>query len=496
MSKYTLFLFYLIFLIKPSIGFSQFETINAHRLRDSSYAYIDVVGMGSSQSRMPFWVQANQFGIVPNKSGLGSIRGGIQKFWDISGTPNKSSNWKAGFGIEGVGNFVDTTKFLLPQAHATLKFKNWELSVGRRKQWVGLADSTMGSGSYSWSGNTMPIPRIVIGTTKFVNVPFTKGWLSFNAFYSDGLFEKNRPVTTNLKLHQKALYLRIGRENSRLKLYGGANHEAQWGGGSPYFTNDTNRLPDGFKNYLNVVKATLGASGKDMTVMDSTSRIGNHLGSIDFAMEIESYATSLFFYKQFIFEDGSLFYFKALQDGLYGMRIRRKNSYGANFEITEGVFEVLYTKDQGGSEFIIGNNQKRGQDNYFNNQQIRDGWSYYRRTIGTPFIPPTYETAWKYPRYADNHTSNNRVVVLHAGLKGTLFQTVQWYTKLSFSNNYGTWVMPFAENAKQFSGIIALQSYVDVLGGATVRASLAADVGDLYKKTYGFTVGLRKDISF
>jgi hypothetical protein len=205
---------------------------------------------------------------------------------------------------------------------------------------------------------------------------------------------------------------------------------------------------------------------------------------------------SIFLYRQFVYEDGSLFYLTTLNDGLYGARIKKKNSYGANFEITEGVFEILYTKNQGGDIFVLGDGKYRGHDNYFNNQQVRDGWSYFGRTIGTPFIPPASQTSWKWPLYADNFTSNNRVLLYHLGLKGTLFRKLEWQTKLSYSLNYGTYLEKYLSVPKQFSGIFGLQTKVDVLGGLTIKGSYATDIGDLYRQTHGFMLGIRKDFFF
>jgi hypothetical protein len=482
-------------IIVPFIGFSQTETKEPVIYTDSTTNFVELVGMGSTNGYTPFWIQANQFGVVPVTGPNGSARAGLEHYWTIS--ENKTRNvWRAGVGVEAVGNFVQTKNFLIPQLHATLKYKNWELYVGRKKQWVGLADSTIGSGSYAWSGNALPIPKIYIGTSRFVPVPFTKNWLSFQAFYSDGLFENNRPITSGLKFHQKAFYLRIGKPHSMLKLYGGFNHQVQWGGKSPYLTKPDGKLPDGFSNYIHAVIGSVGGTGNNITFFDSTSRIGNHLGSIDLAVEVETYESTIFVYRQFVYEDGSLFYMTTLADGLYGARVKRKNSYGANFEVTEAVVELLYTKSQGGDDFVLGDGTKRGRDNYFNNQQVRDGWSYYDRTIGTPFIPPTSQTKWKWPNYADNFTSNNRVMLWHLGLKGTLFRKIEWQGKFSYSTNYGAYLEPFKGAPKQFSGLIGLQSKLDVLGGLTVKGAYAADIGDLYRKTYGFMLGVRKDLSF
>ncbi|WP_229254215.1 capsule assembly Wzi family protein [Dyadobacter sp. NIV53] len=475
--------------IRPVKSFSQ-DTF-ATSYKDSTVNYIELQGFGSSTSRTPFWIQANQYGVVPKSSPVGSVRGGLEKFYNL----DENNLWRVGGGLEAVGNFTrQGSKILLPQAYGSLRFRNWELYIGRKKQSIGLADSTLGTGSYAWSNNAMPIPRIFVGTRGFVNIPYTKGWLSFNAFYSEGLFESGRPVTSHLKLHQKMFYARLGKATSRVKFYGGFNHQVQWGGYSPYNTVD-GKMPTGFANYINVILGK--AHSKNNGINDETGRVGNHLGSIDLALEIETYAASIFLYRQNIYEDGSLIWLSNIKDGLNGIRIQRKNSYGANFEITAAVFEFLYTKNQGGDTADWNKpSYARGKDDYFNNGQVHDGWSYYDRAIGTPFIPPTSDTYPNWPKYSDFFTSNNRVSVFHIGLRGTLYQKVNWTSKFSYSNNSGTYDVPFNGSPTQFSGLIALQTKVNLLGGTLLKGSLAADIGDLYPKNYGFTLGLRKEFSF
>lgn len=463
--------------------------------RDSTNSFVEISGLVSSTSRTPFWMQANQFGIVPKTSPAGSVNAQFEKFWPINASSSANA-WRVGVGVQAVGNMTRESKFLLPQIHGTLRFKNWEFFVGRKKQWVGLADSTIGTGSYAWSNNTMPIPKVQLGTNGFVAVPLTKGWLSFNAFYSEGLFENNRPITKDLKLHQKTFYLRIGKANSRLKLYGGINHQVQWGGKTPYLTNN-GQMPTGFKNYINMITGRSGDASRDSAnYFDNHNRVGNHLGTVDLALEIETYESSWFLYRQNIYEDGSLYALTNLADGLNGIRYRRKNSYGSNFSIKEVVVEYLYTKSQGGSEFNYGIDGPRGtlgRDNYFNHPQVRDGWSYYDRTIGTPFIPPTTDTEWKWPKYADSFTSNNRVSVMHLGMKGTLLQKIVWTSKFSYSTNIGTYDVPFATTANQFSGLITMQGKINILGGTILKGSIAADFGQLYPDSYGISLGLRKE---
>jgi len=457
--------------------------------RDSSIAYVEISGIGSSNARTPFWLQANKYGTVPNTSPSGSFRAQYEQFWGLN-SYDESSPWRVGAGVEAVINRTDQTKLILPQAHASLRFKNWELFVGRKKQIIGLADSTIGMGSYAWSGNALPIPKIQIGTTQFVSVPFTNGWLSFNAFYSDGLFEKSRQVTKDLKFHQKALYLRIGNRKSRLKLYGGFNHQVQWGGKTPHQTLN-GQMPTGFKNYIRAVTGKAYPVGPDLTEFDYNNRVGNHLGSIDLALEYQGFDYKWFFYRQNLYEDGSLYKFTNITDGLNGISVQKLNSYGADFEVTGAVIEFLYTKSQGGSTWIL--TQNLGRDNYFNHSQVVEGWSYFGRTIGTPFIPPTTDTYWKWPAFS--YTSNNRVMVVHAGLKGTILQRVVWQTKLSYSSNSGTYDFPFESNPSQFSGLLSFQTNLRLFGGSTIFASFAGDTGQLYQNSYGFSLAFRKNFT-
>ncbi|TDE08547.1 capsule assembly Wzi family protein [Dyadobacter psychrotolerans] len=479
-------LFRLFLLLIPLTSFSQ----SSEFIKDSTTNYIEIIGFGGTSSRTPFWLQANQYGIVPKNSPSGSVRAQLEKVWTL----DQKNIWRVGGGVEAAGNYTEQkSNVLFPQIYGTIRFKNWELFAGRKKQFVSIADSTIGMGSYAWSGNALPIPKISIGTRGFVSLPFTKGWVSFNGFYSDGMFENSRPVTSDLKFHQKMLYLRLGKATSRVKLYGGFNHQVQWGGKSSFNTVD-DQMPKGLSNYINAVIGK--AHSNNPSIHDSTGRVGNHLGSVDIGLEFETYGSTILIYRQNLYEDGSLIWLSNIRDGLNGVSIHRKNSYGANFEITRFVLEFLYTKSQGGevADWSLPT-RHRGKDDYFNNGQVRDGWAYYDRTIGTPFIPPSSDTKWKWPQYANFMTSNNRVSVLHLGLNGTLFQKITWTSKLSYSSNSGTYNAPFEDNPTQFSGLVTFQSRLNVLGGISLKGSFAADIGDLYPKNYGFSLGLRKDFN-
>lgn len=452
-------------------------------------AWVEVAGYGSTSSRTPFWFHANQWGVVPMTGQAGSLRTGIAGRQPFSGDTLSKRNWTYVYGVEVVSNASKHSKVLAPQAYAGIDFKGFQLTVGRFKQYVGFNDQELGSGAYMWSGNALPIPKIQLGFADYK--PLFKSFLYFKGFYSDGIFENTRPVTSRLKLHNKALFLRIGRPSGMVKLYGGFNHAVQWGGKSPYFT-ENGQMPNGLGYYWYAVTGLKPKNKTELSHFDRTNRIGNHVASLDAGIELDLQNVNIFLYRQNLVEDGSLFYLNNIKDGLNGLVFKFKHTKPSDFLVDQLTLELLYTKSQGGTE-TTNTNGIRGKDDYFNNGQVRDGWSYFGRGIGTPFITAATENNW--PPYADFFTNNNRVWVTHLGIKGSLKQ-VTWKTKLSLSSNQGTYDQPFPETVYQFSGLLALAKQTRLLGGSTVQAALSVDRGKLFDSAVGLMLSIRKDFNF
>ncbi|GAB3910725.1 capsule assembly Wzi family protein [Larkinella knui] len=452
----------------------------------------------SSGGRTPFWLRANQFGIVPTTTPAATFRLGISSDYgkpviDSGSIRQKKFDW--GYGVDVVANVANTTKLLLPEAYVKARYGKIEFYAGRRRNVYGLMDTTLTSGSFAWSGNALPIPVIQIGTQGFVPVPLTKNFLAIYAFYNHGWFDNNR-IVRNTYLHQKALYGRIGKPGSKLKLYAGVNHQVQWAGYSdkisPDFTNN-GYLPHSLKNYWFVVTSHRNPNKIDTTLPSfEENRVGNHLGTVDVALEADLGSFNLFLYRQSIYDDGSLFYLTNIRDGLNGVRLKNTRTERSFFSINEMLVEFLYTKNQGGPIFLIDNPAKRGRDNYFNHSQYVDGWVYGNRTIGSPFMTPGTDVRAGLPNGA---IANNRVSLLHFGLSGTIGR-VEWLGKLSYSSNIGTYNEPYYNNPKQWSSLFSLMAPVSLggLGDFQINASFASDYGRLLYDSTGGYLGIRKII--
>ncbi|WP_108724056.1 hypothetical protein [Siphonobacter curvatus] len=80
--------------------------------------------------------------------------------------------------------------------------------TGKRKETFGLADSTLGVGPYSWSGNAMPVPKVQIGFPNWT--PLLNDRLAFQAIWAHGWLDDRTAFVRRTYLHQKTFYARLG----------------------------------------------------------------------------------------------------------------------------------------------------------------------------------------------------------------------------------------------------------------------------------------------
>lgn len=451
-----------------------------------------------STDQTPFWLRANQYGIVPLKGPMVRLQGGLRSNYRPADSTGHRPKWDWGYAVDAVANVGATNQIILPEAHVKGRLGAFELYVGRKREIVGLVDTLLTSGAYAWSGNALPIPKIQIGLFQYTPIPFTKGVISVLGAYSHGWFENSDRLVKGSYLHQKYLYGRIGKPSWRFHLYGGFNHEVIWAGqAEPGVLSDliavNGKLPSAFRYYFPMVLGLRGQGDRNDPNVTSLedNRIGNHLGSLDVGADVNLRNWSLFAYRQFLYDDGSLFYGTNLADGLNGLRLKnRRLPAGEPFFLQQLTVEYLYTESQGGSDFVVDDPELRGKDNYFNQAQFLDGWTYYRRTIGTPFITPDGEARPSLPRGPG--VVNNRVSAIHVGASALFSGTIQVTTRLSLSRNLGLYDTPYPNGLTQFSGLLTAAVPLSAFGGSVLSSSVAVDLGGLVPNSVGVYVGLRK----
>ena len=428
--KYVSSLLLLSFLVLGSSVFGQEKT--------DTWFGIDYGLSGSNYQ--PFWLRSNQYGLVPVKGSFTSVNAGYIE-------PYKTNKkYAIGYGAEArflVG--TDASALLLPELYVKGKLGFLEIWGGRRKQVFGLVDSTLSSGSFAWSGNALPMPKVELIVPDWHYPKIFKGVLAFKGSFAHGWFDNNRNDVAHIYLHQKSFYGQIGRSESRLKLFGGFTHQVQWGGKLLYddpknIYGFNGYVPSDLKAYFYVVTGfTLGsnsANTQSYGINDAWNRAGNHLGTVDLGAELKIGKVNVLGYRQSYYDDGSLFWLNNITDGLNGISIHSKSKSA----FRKLVLEYFNSTSQGGpiDAAAAKHPWERGMDNYFNNSVYTEGWTYNKTGIGSPFITLDSETELNPTKkiYFDNNrveafyiASEWKIGEANVIFKGSLANAIGWFKK-------------------------------------------------------------------
>ena len=489
MKKIHLFVALFIFLI-PTI-----------RAQESNIHYsVDLYGGYISDNHIPFWLRSNQFGSIPIDNASLSFVGRMSKDFDKSS--KKLFDWGASF--EGRANIGDKSNFIFIEGYGKLKLSIFELRAGRSKEITGLCDTTLSSGAFAVSGNALGIPKIQISIPEFYSIPIFGKLFAFKGNFAHGwigeatvhmLNDTIAPLKTYF--HQKTFYGRLGKPEWKWKLYGGFSHQVFFGSESDYY--GRNYTLTSFERYWYVI------SGKPYgNNVIPTSKIGNHLGSIDFGFEYNFKNARLFGYHQFVYDIGALGHLANVRDGLSGLSLANTQSSGKrSLKWKKILLEFLYTKNQAGE--LWSPYTPSGDENYYNSDVYVKGWWYAGNGLGNPLIN-TRDWA-REGLVADPHDYfiNNRIIALHLGFEGSV-KNWNFILKTSYSMNYGTFgtsevghtlgkdrTLPkygiFTET-KQLSSYV--ETNMDLKKNLKLGIVGAFDVGKLYYNSFGFLLRMSK----
>lgn len=466
--------------------------------------------MASSSGQNPFWLRTNQYGTVPVNSNLFYVSGSIYQEYDSTYNLSKKLNkFNFGYGLQPILNIGKATQLVLPDAYFKVRYGIFEGYVGNRREISGLVDSTLSSGAYAISNNALPFPKIQIAIPNYWRIA-KKLPLSIKGDFSIGHLGAQYYVKNQL-FHKKTFYARIGNDNWPIQLFGGFNHQFQFGGKLNNLTElksiAGNNFPNSFRDFLYAVTGISLNKGsnqtfidpEDYTSYDLTNRVGNHFGSIDIATSIQTKAGSLFIYRQSVYDDGGLFYLNNISDGLNGVSFTFKKPLSSTINLKKINVEYFNSSSQGGPipPGKEQNPQTRGADNYFNHGQFIDGWAYNEFTLGSPYITPHGNTRPELPKYVISNgrsgdllyfTNNNRVKAINLGIMLSVHNT-EVSIRNSFSQNFGTYRYPFAAAVNQTSTAIMTNTYLPKYH-KRLMINVGWDNNGIYKKSFGTNIGI------
>lgn len=447
---------------------------------DTLYYGAEVLGLASSGSYAPFWLQSNRNGNISASPYSGNISVGIWK------PATQQRRWyDYDFGIQLTGRVQSD----IPNAFAPYK-KRWtgyfnqlyahvrlyfiDITAGIMPLTYETIDPLLSSGSMILSGNSQPMPRITIGIDKYIPFPGLFGYMELKGGITHAWMVDNVYIQ-GCHLHHKFAALRFG-GSLPVNVSYEFHHAAQWGGISPIYGD----VGSDFKSFLNVLLAQGGGTMSN----DQLNAQGNHVGSQQLALTVKGKEWSVTAYWQNFFEDNFAFLGlgQNLPDGIWGVSIQQ-----TTWPWIQGVtYEYMNTTDQSGPWHDRDGLCYGANDSYYRNSVFQQGWNYFYRSMGTPFI-----TSPLYNQDGTIYTLNSRVRLHHLGVRGDIcgftYRILCSYVRNFGNNNTSKQLL-----SSNVATLLEINKHVDKAWGLDFGISLAGDFGNQFGNQFGAMLTIRK----
>lgn len=492
-------------------------------------AYFMLMGGLSGGDYLPFWANANQYGIYPESDG-GMAQVCVKSEFDTS----KAFHYRFGGSFVARGDrFLKDQKWnkalLVDELYASVGYGCLTLDLGMKHPELDYFGPSRSLGSLSTTGGHL----IASGNARSqagynlilekVAVPGTGGHWMLWGLFGDYIGTDNSYVKNRL-YHRTKLFTKVYLEpRKQWYLSLGIDHYALWGGyweGYGY-----SRV-----NFPNYVRMVLGRSaGSDGTGSDRNNVIGDQGGAQTIAFGYEGSEWTISFQHEIPYSDKSGMKFQNFPDGVNTLAFSFKDKLRW---VSDIVYEFYYTRYQSGSirqekfdpeGHVIPPSPDmaytyRGIDDYFNNGEFRSGWTYYGRPITSPLFFPAGTLNGTFNRYMINPAvcsedwwmrqavENNRIVAHHIGIAGMLGLRAPYRLMATLSQNYGTYRVPYAGESAfqkpwgsvketcrlQFSlGFTGELPMIFKVRGLCATYGVYFDYGEVLRQQAGLTIGLK-----
>ena len=478
----SLFIF-LFFFSNPSLLLSQ-QLISQLNVNSGISFTSNFNGINDN---LPFWFHSNKSGSIDKNSA--NINNYVSFTADLYNSDYLNIRVESKF----INRLANTSSTHLEIGSIRLQYNDFEVIAGRFYDPLTIKENDLSIGSFMYSKNAIPLPKIAITTKDYVSIPKTKDIIRLNAFFAHGWFNSNRWIQ-NVYLHEKYLYLNIKYKFFDAKA--GIVHNVQWGG-----HRGTYKLPNDLRTYFEVIMAK-GSSSKIAPPGEVSNIVGNSIGAYDFNLGLTFNNFNLNIYRIFYLEDKVSTRFRSPWDGLWGVIIKPDNST----LIKNIIWEHINTKKMDSFDW-----EPRGTANYYNHGIYQTGWTYKNRVIGNPLI--LANNSLSLPIY------NNIIVGHHIGFDGKLLSNITYQFLYTFSRNYGVFndqivrnlpssecppieltvcaeLRPINQLKKVNHSIFSsfkIQSKYDRLN---YGFSLSADIGKLYENVAGTSIFINYNFDY
>ena len=440
-----------------------------------------VSGIASSGKFAPFWLQSNVHGDVSSSPYSGNLTAGIYKeavhperWWDYDFAVRLTGRLQSPIpgSVFAIQQHLATGYFNLLYAHVRLYI--FDITAGIKPMIYETVDTTLSMGSMVFSGNSQPLPRITVGIDRYVPFPGCYGYFEIKGGLTHA-WQVDNVYMQGSYIHHKFAAVRFGGRLPVNVCYE-FHHAAQWGGISPVFGD----IGSDWHSFLNVLLARSGG----VMPNDQLNAQGNHVGSQQLTLTGKGNGWQINAYWQNFFEDNFAFLGDGqnITDGLWGLSMQQ-----TRWPFIQGVtYEFLNTTDQSGPWHDRDGLCYGGADGYYHNSVFRNGWNYWYRSMGTPFI-----TSPLYNEDGSIATQNNRVMVHHVGIRGDLYG-FRYRVLASYAQNYGTNVTKRDRLSENTALLLEVKKHVPQAWGLDFGLKLAGDFGTQWGNQFGAQITISK----
>lgn len=482
-----------------AISISQAQTLSS--LTEGVSLNLEASTTTSTGDYAPLWLSSNRQGLISPYANSSYERVGL--FRDAS--TDSVKKWRIGYGLDITLNQNAQTKLFAHQAYLEIQRNIFTLTLGSKEREIDLRNNQLTSGGLSLGINAQPIPMARLDIDYF-SVPGTHDWLQLKGrigygMTTDGSWQKNwventstRRYTSNILYHEKAGYLKIGKETASIPLileagiqmftqFGGTNYNAQGRG-----IDDHSDIVN--KENLSAFWHAFWPFGSSDTTDGTMSNVaGNMLGSWNMAISWKQNDWMLRGYFEHFFEDHSQLF---TQYGVYDHLLGFETKLPSNPYVSNIVIEHISSKDQSGAVYHDNTStmpeQISARDNYYNHI-IYSGWQNYGMAMGSPLL-----TSPIYNKLHTLHFQNNRVQAWHFGLSGAPSKEISWRTMFTWTKNWGTYCSGWDPTIEtHFLGEINYMPRWAETWSGTIATSYSH--GSIIGNTEGIQLTIRKAIS-
>lgn len=443
------------------------------------YGLIEIQGLQTGDY-VPFWMRSLQYGSVPVSGTSLSLIGAYVR--DYQGTRDKI---RFGMGVQARGNLGTSVEGILLEAYVKARTKRLEFKAGRFRQVLGLTDTTLGMGGFTYSGNCLPIPMVQASLPEY-SFPLWDSLISFQGTIAQGWMGDARTnyagnkKTLSQFVHQKSFHIRVGRPMAKVRGTIGIVHQAFWVNHTKLMGDSVFKL-NPYQSYMYLLTGKQYAYKQGYQL---TSNLGNHIGQLDLGIDIEGKTTTTRLYRQFLFDTDYSYKKKTLKDGLSGISILNRKPPTGSFYFRKLTMEYFSSMNE------------TSNIEYYNHEMLYEGVSYLGAGIGNPFLPTKKQiraglpTASQFLIVTGVGFPNTRVRVLHTGMEWA-YDKVIFRNRFSFSKNYGMLeTKGIFPPTNQFS--MSFEAGIPLRKGWQARTLFALDSGGLYYNSAGGFVSMMK----